>query len=73
MRNDPYVIEMMKNINKQREIDHKEPVAFDYILLCNKICGASHYNMQMNLIVDSEADYKAWLQKQKPFKIVAQK
>ncbi len=73
MRKDPYVIEMMKNINKQRETDHKEPVAFDYILLCNKICGASHYNMQMNLIVDNEADYKAWLQKQKPFKIVAQK
>ncbi len=25
--------------------------AFDFILLCNKICGASHYNMQMPLVV----------------------
>src|SRR5690606_10454860 len=22
---------------------------FDFILMCNKICGASHYNMQMDL------------------------
>jgi len=40
---------------------------FDYILLCNKICGASHFNMQMTIIVESEADYKAWLAKQKEF------
>jgi hypothetical protein len=25
-----------------------DPYSFDYLLLCNKICGASHYNMQMN-------------------------
>lgn len=34
---------------------------FEYILLCNKICGGAHYNMQMNIIVESEADYEAWL------------
>lgn len=34
---------------------------FNYILLCNKICGAAHYNMQMDIIVESEADYAAWL------------
>jgi cytochrome c oxidase subunit 2 len=39
--------------------------AFEYILLCNKICGAAHNNMQMNIIVESEADYNAWLAKQK--------
>jgi len=38
---------------------------FEYILLCNKICGGAHYNMQMNIIVESEADYNAWLAKQK--------
>ncbi|MEO6883027.1 MAG: cytochrome c oxidase subunit II [Bacteroidia bacterium] len=41
--------------------------AFDYILLCNKVCGASHYNMQMNIVVDTEADYEKWLSQQKPF------
>ena len=40
---------------------------FDYILLCNKICGASHYNMKIKVIVESEADYTAWLAKQKTF------
>ncbi len=73
MRKDPYVIQLMEGINKQREKDGKEPVEFDYVLLCNKICGASHYNMQMNVIVESEKDYKRWLAKQKPLKKVASK
>lgn len=34
---------------------------FDYVLLCNKICGASHFNMQMNIVVEDEASYKQWL------------
>lgn len=34
---------------------------FNYILLCNKICGASHYNMQMDLIVEKKAAYDAWV------------
>lgn len=40
---------------------------FNYILLCNKICGASHYNMQMDIVVESEEDYRAWLSEQKSF------
>ncbi|MBN8703598.1 MAG: cytochrome c oxidase subunit II [Bacteroidetes bacterium] len=40
---------------------------FDYVLLCNKICGASHYNMQMIVVVDEEKEYAEWLSKQKPF------
>lgn len=72
MRKDPYVVKMMDGINKQRAQFNKEPVEFDYLLLCNKICGASHYNMQMTVIVDTEADYNAWLaEKQKAVKTVA--
>jgi cytochrome c oxidase subunit 2 len=40
---------------------------FNYILMCNKICGAAHYNMQMDVIVDSPEDYQIWLNEQKPF------
>ena len=40
---------------------------FDYILLCNKICGAAHYNMQMAIIVESQEDYDKWMAEQKPF------
>lgn len=68
MRKDPYVIQLMAGINEARAKKGEEAVEFDYILLCNKICGASHYNMQMNIIVESEKDYKDWLLTQPRFK-----
>ena len=37
---------------------------FDYILLCAKICGAGHYNMQVKVKVVSEKEYQEWLLKQ---------
>jgi len=40
---------------------------FDYVLLCNKVCGAAHFNMQMKLVVESEESYKAWLESQEEF------
>jgi cytochrome c oxidase subunit 2 len=73
MRKDPYVIQLMKGINDARAKDNKEAVEFDYILLCNKICGASHYNMQMTIIVESEKDYNTWIAKQKVVKTLAAK
>ena len=30
---------------------------FDFVLLCNKICGAAHYNMKMKFIVESQEEY----------------
>lgn len=40
---------------------------FDYLLLCNKICGAAHYNMQMNIVVDTPEDYEKWIAEQGTF------
>ena len=40
---------------------------FDYLLLCNKVCGAAHFNMQMKVVVQSEEQYKTWLEQQKTF------
>lgn len=40
---------------------------FNYILLCNKICGASHYNMQMTIVVESPEEYNKWLSEQPQF------
>ena len=71
MRKDPYVIQLMAGINQARALKNEEPVEFDYLLLCNKICGASHYNMQMTIIVESEKDYNAWIAKQKAVKTLA--
>jgi len=44
---------------------NEEKVEFDYLLLCNKICGASHYNMQMKVVVQEEEDFNNWLKEQK--------
>ena len=41
---------------------------FDYILLCNKICGVAHYNMQMKFVVETREEYDSWLAEQKTLK-----
>lgn len=71
MRETPDMVEKVANINKIRESKSVElvaegktaldPYTFDFLLLCNKICGASHYNMQMKIVVDTPQDYKKWL------------
>jgi len=76
MRQNPDMIEKVANINKIRidksaEIEAKGQelrYEFDYLLLCNKICGKSHYNMQMKIIVETQEEYDAWMKEQKTFK-----
>ena len=82
MRQDPDIISKVKKINKLREEKSKElilngdvaldPYEFDFLLLCNKICGASHYNMQMKIIVESEEEYTKWMSEQQTFAEVIQ-
>ncbi len=40
---------------------------FDYFLLCNKVCGTSHYNMQMKIVVEEEDQFNEWLSNQETF------
>lgn len=61
MRKRPEVIKLMQGINEARAKRNEKPVEFDYILLCNKICGNSHYNMQMQIVIDTQEDYDKWL------------
>lgn len=71
MRDDKAISEKVAHINairakKSTELTAKgqpalEPYTFDYLLLCNKICGASHYNMQMKIVVQDKADFDKWL------------
>jgi len=77
MRMNSDVVDKVNRINKIRYENSKEltangeealePYQFDYLLLCAKICGASHYNMQMKIVVESEKDYEKWLSEQKTF------
>lgn len=71
MRNSKAIQEKVTEINRIRAEksvqlvkDGKaalDPYTFDYLLLCNKICGSSHYNMQMKIVVESKEDFKKWL------------
>ncbi|SEM03083.1 cytochrome c oxidase subunit 2 [bacterium A37T11] len=54
-------------ITTQQMRDKLDDQNFNYTLLCAKICGAGHYNMQKNIRVVSEKEYKAWLAEQTYF------
>ena len=44
---------------EMREIKNNKD--FNYILLCNKICGGAHYKMKMIVVVLEEGDYNNWM------------
>ncbi len=77
MRMDLDVISKVRKINEIRKINSEEliangeealdPYIFDYVLLCNKICGASHYTMQMKIIVETEQEFNKWIKSQQTF------
>jgi cytochrome c oxidase subunit 2 len=64
MRANNATIAKVEGINKIRAAKGEDPYEFDYLLLCNKICGASHYNMQMKIIVEEETQFNSWLNSQ---------
>lgn len=64
MRMQPEVIAKTKGINKVRRAKGEDLYEFDYLLLCNKICGASHYAMQMKITVVEQEEYDKWIAEQ---------
>ena len=73
MRLNPDVVDKVRRTNEIRAEraakgePNSDPWEFDYVLLCNKICGKSHYNMQMKIIVETEEEYNDWLASQQTF------
>lgn len=77
MRESEYMVKKVGRINEIRKDKSKELMAegevpldsyeFEYYLLCNKICGQGHYNMQMKIVVESQEDYDAWMKEQQIF------
>jgi len=43
---------------------------FNFILMCNKICGGAHYKMKMIVVVLPESEYKSWMKTKQTFKDV---
>ncbi|MEM7185417.1 MAG: cytochrome c oxidase subunit II [Bacteroidota bacterium] len=74
MRANEEIVDKVKHINEIRAEKSKELIAkqeepledyeFDYLLLCNKICGNNHYNMQMKIVVETQEEYDAWIAQQ---------
>ncbi|MHA6279410.1 cytochrome c oxidase subunit II [Salinimicrobium sp. CAU 1759] len=73
-----YMRDKVARINEIRRSKSEELIAmgeepltdydnFEYYLLCNKICGVAHYNMQMKVVVETEAEYNAWIAEQKEY------
>jgi cytochrome c oxidase subunit 2 len=73
-----YMRDKVARINEIRRAKSEELIAmgeepltdydnFEYYLLCNKICGVAHYNMQMKVVVETEAEYNAWMAEQKEY------
>lgn len=77
MRDKEDIIKKVATINEIRREKSKDLVAkgqepldeyeFDYLLLCNKICGKSHYNMQMKIVVEEPEEFNAWISEQTKF------
>ena len=82
MRMNADVVDKVNRINKIRYENSQELIAkgeesldsyqFDYLLLCAKICGSSHYNMQMKIIVESKKDFEKWINQQQTFSEIIQ-
>lgn len=76
-RETEFMTRKVRKINEIRRQKSKElqaagdvgldPYEFDYYLLCNKICGATHYNMKATMIVETEEEFNEWSATQKTF------
>ncbi|GGE24365.1 cytochrome c oxidase subunit II [Psychroflexus planctonicus] len=72
IRNTDYMVDKVRNINEIRKnnddiAEDDKLYEFDYYLLCNKICGVSHYNMQMKIVVETEEEFQDWIDNQQTF------
>jgi cytochrome c oxidase subunit II len=63
----PTYFRFVPTITTQEMRNKTDNANFEYTLYCNKICGASHYNMQKVVRVVTESEYNEWIAKQKPY------
>jgi cytochrome c oxidase subunit 2 len=54
-----------------REMKEKYGENFEYEISCDQMCGSGHFGMRGVIIVESQAEFNAWLAQQKPQYAVA--
>lgn len=63
----PTYFQLVPRLTTEEMREKINNAAFNYTLLCSKICGAGHYNMQYTVRVVSEKEYAEWIAKQPLF------
>ena len=63
-------LKVTPNLTTEQMRVKKNDPKFNYVLMCNKICGGAHYKMKMIVVVDTPAQYKAWMKSKTNFKDV---
>jgi cytochrome c oxidase subunit 2 len=61
-------LKVIPTITTKEMKEMKNNPNFNYVLMCNKICGGAHYKMKMIVVVDTPEQYKAWLSSKTTFK-----
>lgn len=54
-----------------RQMREKYGPDFNYEISCDQICGAGHYSMRGTIIIESQAEYNAWLATKTPQYVAA--
>lgn len=77
MRKSSYMLDKVEHINQIRKDESEklvsagdealDPYEFDYFVICNKVCGTSHYNMQIKIVVEEEDEFEEWINEQETF------
>jgi cytochrome c oxidase subunit 2 len=54
-----------------REMKKRFGEDFEYEISCDQMCGVGHYTMRGTILVESQAEFNAWMAQQKPQYVVA--
>lgn len=52
---------------KREEMKDQGFEDFNYVLTCAELCGSSHWNMVVKVVVETEEEYNAWVAQQTPY------
>jgi len=56
-------MKLTPNMTTEQMRAEKNNPNFNFVLMCNKICGGAHYKMKMIVVVKDKASYKKWMAK----------
>lgn len=58
---------MRPTITTEEIRNRRNNPTFNYVILCNKVCGSAHYKMKMIVVVETQAQFDKWMNSKKTF------